>query len=41
MACMGEKIYACKVVIEKPNVRSLFRRQKYGREDKIKMDLTV
>jgi hypothetical protein len=34
-----ERRYAYKVVIEKPNGRSLFRRQKYVREDKIKMDL--
>ena len=38
-AGMGEKIHAYKIVIEKPNGRSLFRRQKCGREDKIKMDL--
>jgi len=37
---MGEKINMYKVVMEKPNGRSLFRRWKYGREDKIKMDLT-
>jgi len=40
VADMGDKIYAYKVVMEKPNGRSLFRRRKYGREDKIKMDLT-
>jgi hypothetical protein len=37
---MGEKIWAYKVVIETPNGRSMFRRQKYGTEDKIKMDIT-
>jgi len=37
---MGEKIYAYKVVIEKPNRRSLFTRKEYDRKDKIKMDHT-
>jgi hypothetical protein len=40
VAGVGEKICAYKVAIEKPNGRSLFRRQNYGRDDKIKMDLT-
>jgi hypothetical protein len=40
VAGMGGKIYAYKVVIEKPNGRSLFRREKYDRKDKFKMDHT-
>jgi hypothetical protein len=40
VAGVGEKVYAYKFVIENPNERSLFRRQKNGRKDKIKMDHT-
>jgi hypothetical protein len=38
MAGMGENIHAGKVVIEEPNGRTLFRRQKCSRKDNIEMD---
>jgi len=39
VACMGDRRGACRILVERPEGKGLFRRPRHRREENIKMDL--